>query len=216
MNIRLLTIGAIALFFLAACVNTSPHRTPEQEASELQFALGIKYRNGDGVEQDYQEALAWYQLSASQGHAEAKNHIGNMYKKGLGVGQDYAEAAKWYRMAAEEGAKTAQVNLGDMYYEGSGLKQDYAEAVKWYRQAAEQGSARAQNNLGYMYHKGTGVKQNDIIAYMWWYLLETKDIDDDEAKAKFAKLKKTITPENVQKAKQKAKLCLESKFKQCE
>ena len=34
--------------------------------------VGIFYRKGLGVEQDYAEALKWYRLAAEQGNAEAK------------------------------------------------------------------------------------------------------------------------------------------------
>ncbi len=38
--------------------------------AEAQFQLGKKYANGDGVEQDYAEALKWYMKSAEHGNKE--------------------------------------------------------------------------------------------------------------------------------------------------
>ena len=107
---------------------------------ELQFSLGVMYEHGEGVRQDYAEAVRWYRKAAEQGYAEAQNNLGVMYAEGQGVRQDYAKAVHWYRKAAEQGHVEAQYNLGVMYAEGQGVRQDDAEAVRWYRKAAEQGS----------------------------------------------------------------------------
>jgi TPR repeat protein len=36
---------------------------------------GLNY-NGQGVTQDYTEAVRWYKLAAAQGHASAQNNLG--------------------------------------------------------------------------------------------------------------------------------------------
>ena len=55
------------------------------------------YENGQGVAQNYAEAVKWYRKAAEQGYAEAQFNLGVMYETGEGVAQDYAEALKWYR-----------------------------------------------------------------------------------------------------------------------
>jgi hypothetical protein len=74
--------------------------------------LGLIYSKGQGVPQDYKEAVKWYRLSAEQGVAQAQYKLGWMYSNGLGVPQDYKEAVKWYRLSAEQGVAQAQYNLG--------------------------------------------------------------------------------------------------------
>jgi TPR repeat protein len=105
------------------------------------------YGTGEGVVQDFAEALKWYRKAAEQGYAQAQHNLGVMYKDGTGVVQDYAEAVKWWRKAADQKYAQSQNNLGVMYEDGTGVVQDYAEAVKWYRKAAEQGLAIAQKWL---------------------------------------------------------------------
>ena len=61
------------------------------------------YDNGQGVPQDYAEAVKWYRLAAEQGDVAAQYNLGIMYDNGDGVPQDYKEAVKWYRLAAEQG-----------------------------------------------------------------------------------------------------------------
>ena len=58
--------------------------------AELQFSLGVMYEHGEGVRQDYAEAVRWYRKAAEQGYAEAQNNLGLMYDQGQGVRQDYA------------------------------------------------------------------------------------------------------------------------------
>jgi TPR repeat protein len=94
------------------------------------------YRHGQGVPQDYAEAVKWYRLAAEQGNASAQSNLGVMYRLGRGVPQDNAEAVKWYRRAAEQGNAKAQSNLGVMYGLGQGVPQDYVQAHLWFNLAA--------------------------------------------------------------------------------
>jgi len=141
----------------------------EQGDANAQCILGQFYANGQGVSQNYQEAVKWYYRAAEQGFGYAQHNLGTMYERGTGVPQNYQEAVKWYYRAAEQGLSAAQHNLGLMYERGTGVPQNYQEAVKWYYKAAEQGDASAQNNLGVMYHYGTGVAQNYQEAAKWYY-----------------------------------------------
>ncbi len=133
-----------------------------------QYNLGVKYHEGQGVPQDYAEALKWYRKAAEQGLANAQYNIGILFEAGRGVPQDTAEAVKWYRLAAEQGDADAQVRLGYMYAVGHGVVQDSTEAVMWLRLAAEQGHADAQYALGRAYLTGQGVVQSEVEALKWF------------------------------------------------
>jgi hypothetical protein len=75
-------------------------KSAEQGNAGAQNNLGYMYEKGDGVPQDYAEAVKWYKKSAEQGNAYAQNNIGHMYEKGRGVPKEYMEAHKWYNLAA--------------------------------------------------------------------------------------------------------------------
>ena len=77
-------------------------RAKEGDA-EAQKDLGFCYATGEGVRQDYAEAVKWYRKAAEQGYAKSQFNLGLCYVKGEGVRQDYAEAVKWFRKAAEQG-----------------------------------------------------------------------------------------------------------------
>lgn len=111
-----------------------------------QYNLGVMYGKGEGVTQDYQEAVKWYRLSAAQGEAGAQYNLGNMYRDGKGVLQDYREALKWFRMAASQGKAAAQAHLGAMYGNGQGVIQDNVYAHMWFNMAAAQGIEIAAQN----------------------------------------------------------------------
>lgn len=132
-----------------------------------QVNIGLMYASGQGVPENYAEALRWYRMAAAQGNAIAQFNMGAMYYHGEGVPQDFAEAARWCRMAADRGNANAQTKLGAMYVLGQGVPQNDAEGVRWYRLAADQGFAEAQFNLGVMYSVGRGVPQNDAEAVRW-------------------------------------------------
>ena len=83
----------------------------EEGYAEAQFNLGEMYDSGDGVTQNYAEAMKWFRLAADQGYAEAQNNVGTMYGNGRGVQQNYTEAYTWLSIAAAGGYDTANQNL---------------------------------------------------------------------------------------------------------
>jgi uncharacterized protein len=96
-----------------------------------QNGLGFMYANGQGVPQNYAEAMKWYHKAADQGNATAQTNLGFEYAEGRGVPQDYSEALKWWRQAADQDDPKAQYNLGVMYDAGRGAPQDYVQAHMW-------------------------------------------------------------------------------------
>jgi hypothetical protein len=146
---------------------TASRLRAEQGDARAEANLGNMYAHGQGVPQDYAEALRWYRKAAEQGDAKAENGIALMYSQGQGVPQDYAEALRWYRKAVDQGYAKAQYNLGNMYYYGRGVPQDRAEAERWYHKAADQGDEYAQRALGL---KGPGLTTRNTISLLAMFL----------------------------------------------
>jgi len=86
----------------------------EQGDASAQYNLGVMYRNGDDVTQDYNSAINWYILAAEQGHDNAQFKLGLMYDMGIGVKRDISTAIMWYTFAAEQGNTNAQYRLDSM------------------------------------------------------------------------------------------------------
>ena len=138
----------------------------KQGEAEAQNDLGLMYVKGNGVPQDYTEAVKWFRKAVEQGYAPAQYNLGIAYQVGKGVPKNYAEAIQWYLKAAEQGHADAQNNLGLMYQNGEGVMQDYAKTIKWWLKAAEQGHTDAQYNLGLIYSSGL----QDYAEAARWFL----------------------------------------------
>jgi uncharacterized protein len=100
----------------------------EHGNASAQTALGVIYEHGQGVPQDFVQAVIWYNEAAYQGAPDAQSNLGAMYANGWGVPQDYAQAVVWYRQAGERWNAGAQRNLGLMYEHAQGVPQDYVSA----------------------------------------------------------------------------------------
>ena len=75
-------------------------RAAEKGDANAQFGLAARYAWGQGVPQDYAQAVFWSRKAAEQGHADAQYNLGSMYGRGQGVPQEYVEAHKWRNLAA--------------------------------------------------------------------------------------------------------------------
>lgn len=127
--------------------------------AEAQAALGDMYREGRGVDGDFEQAGRWYR-QASATNMYAAWRLGQMYEMGQGVTYDCAEALLLYTRAARAGLPGAQNSLGNLYFAGIGVQQDYRKALEWYSRAADQGFGDALLNLAGMFMQGLGVERS--------------------------------------------------------
>ncbi len=185
-----LLLGVVAFFW-----NDSSMKEITTTSAASQVALGIKYRNGDGVPQDLRQAAGWFRKAADQGDAEAQNYLGLMYHYGEGAPKDYQHALALYRKAADQGYLSAQFNIGLMYDNGDGMPKDDQQALAWYRKAADQGFAIAQSRLGAMYADGDGVPKDENQAMAW--LRKASDQGDIEAREKLAHVAESVANRNL-------------------
>lgn len=141
--------------------DTSMDEGAEHGDANAQFELGQMYDQGNGVPQDYVEAVKWYRLSAEQDHAKSQYALGSMYRVGDGVQQDASEAVKWFRLAAVQGLALAQNNLAASYEHGSGVIQDNESAYMWFSLASENGNKNSGRWLDELAAKMTAADIND-------------------------------------------------------
>jgi len=67
-----------------------------------QATLGSRYFYGDGVLEDYLEAVKWYRTAAEQGNPRAQFSLGRMYLYGRGVPINNVQAHMWCNLAASK------------------------------------------------------------------------------------------------------------------
>ena len=80
------------------------------------YFYGLCFYEGDGVSQDYGEAVKWWKKAAEKGNEDAMYFYGLCFYEGDGVSQDYGEAVKWWKKAAEKGHDGAKEALRNMDY----------------------------------------------------------------------------------------------------
>lgn len=89
----------------------------KQGNADAQLNLGVMYHQGQGVPQDYKEAVKWYRLAADQGNAGGQFELGVLYEFGQGVPQDYVLAYMWFNLSgasSKDQTEYASRNARDM------------------------------------------------------------------------------------------------------
>lgn len=122
-----------------------------------QYNMGSHYFFGEGVKQDFKEALYWYKKSANQGLKNAQYNVGYCYYMGKGTEVDMREAVYWLEKAVENGDVNAEFLLGVCYYEGKGVSKNRSKGIELLRSSNEKGCANAGN---YLNKKGISLTKN--------------------------------------------------------
>jgi len=136
--------------------------------SAAQYEVGLRYAQGTGVPQDYDQAAYWFDLSAKQNLAIAQYRLATLFEKGRGVPQDQEQARTWYEAAAQAGNVKAMHNLAVIYAEGKGVPQDFAKAGQWFLAAADHGLPDSQYNVAVLLERGLGLQEDLPAAYKWF------------------------------------------------
>jgi len=141
----------------------------EKGNANSQFRLGIKYYEGNNIDQNSANGLKWLLLAAKQGNTKAEKYLGCIYANpnSNGVYLNYEEALKWFLLAAEKDNSGAQIRIGYLYYNGNGVDQNYEEALKWFCLAAEKGAPLVCYVIADMYRDGKGVEKDYKKMWEW-------------------------------------------------
>lgn len=169
--------------------------------SDAQYQMGVRYRDGIGVDVSYGEAADWFDRAAQQGNVEAQANLGVMYRQGVGVPKDMDLAKLWLHAAARAGHADAQKYLGEVYAQDDAGTPDYFQAARWFREAAEQGLVDAQYNMGVLYEGGLGVPRDFEQAYYWFSL--AAQAGDEAAESDVQRVTPLLTQEQREKVDKK-------------
>lgn len=117
---------------------------------QAQFFLAKRYQKGQGVAQNYQQAINWYTTAAKQDIAPAQLNLAMMYVRGEGVQPNAQQARYWLEKAAKLGDNRASYTLAMLDEKDKKL----VDAYKWYDLAARDGMlsdqvrSKAQGKIG--------------------------------------------------------------------
>jgi TPR repeat protein len=91
---------------------------------------------------------------------------------------------------------------------------DYVPAITVFRAMAGQGNAEAQSLLGVMYRRGQGVTRSSVRAFVWFSRAAARG--NAKAKTELREVSRSMTPEELAKAKEMAEACEASNYRSCE
>ena len=162
--------------------------------SIAQYEMALRYADGEGVPQNYRDAMAWFAKAAANGNDNAQWKLGLGYIKGIGVPHDERKAVVWFKRAANHGDIRAQSALSDLYLSGRDVPRDYVRAYTWASIAA---GLRGNDNdrLRVIESRMTAVQIEDAHRRIsrWW--------ERQRRAAPPATSQRTAMPECIRKAK---------------
>jgi len=160
---------------------------------DAQYALGLRYTNGVGVNQNFALGIKSFSKAAERNHTRAQYMLGMGYYTGRGIAKNDDLAKSWLQKAAEKGHAAAQYQLGEMFLNGYGGYTELTWAVHWLRRSAQQGNSRAQFSLAIARLKGLGSPTNLQQGLIW--LQRSKQLNYAPAKEVVKELSKQYPKE---------------------
>lgn len=157
-----------------------------------QYALAVRYKDGQGVPRDMDEAIQWFRKAAGHGHVEAQYTLATILETADSKSLDIAEAHAWLNKAALQGHQAAQTLLAsekwkkavpqvpvdppDSHPAHTAQELTGNETLETLIQQAEDGDVNAQYNLGIMFYNGEGVEK-DYANAMHWFVMAANQGD---------------------------------------
>lgn len=146
--------------------------------SVAQYEVAICYQEGDGVSQDFAEALKYLHKAATNPKpwGAAFFSLGDCYYMGIGTPINYEESFKWYFKGAappngvvsdDDTTAECMYRVGYAYLTGKGIQQDGNQAINWLTKATKYDNAHAIQTLAMVYLSGEGVEINEVEGVKW-------------------------------------------------
>lgn len=139
-------------------------------ASKAAGYLGRMFLRGEGMEQSYDRALAWFTRGLANGDALCQYELGLMYLQGLGVRKDALAAADYFKQAAKQDFASAQVRLGQLFLDQG----DVQIATQFFEMAARNSHIEAFYHLAELSNNGVGRERSCSLAAQYYKIVAEK------------------------------------------
>jgi len=135
--------------------------------ASAQYSLGNLCANGQGVEENYVEAVKWYRLAADQEEIYSLVALGKLYSLGKGIDRSDEEAGRLFRAAIKNNQIFAQWLLDSVVSEAL-TELNYVLASIALEVLAESGDLNSQFRLAMFYMtEGKKIYGAPIRAVYW-------------------------------------------------
>ncbi|MDR4892096.1 MULTISPECIES: tetratricopeptide repeat protein [unclassified Chryseobacterium] len=125
--------------------------------------------------QNYQEALRLFQLSAQKNNVDSWVELGILHTDpDIEMLFDPQKGIMYYEKAAQYNHPVAWNNIGTLYHNGIGYSFNIKKAIQAYEKGAELGDGMALTNLGDLYYFGEHVLQDYDKALAFYQKAEKK------------------------------------------
>ena len=118
-----------------------------------QYELATRYRDGNGVDIDFEHAFDWFSAATRLNHTEATRELGTMFRFGRGIEQNLIAAADFFVIAAKDGDVAAMANIAD-----------YLDELQ---KIALTGDATVSRCLTEIHNLGLGAEKSMSLTWAW-------------------------------------------------
>ena len=149
-----------------------------EQAAEVSPEAMVTMAESFIKQNDFENALIWYEKALKAGDPEATSIIGDIYYIGEGnIPQDYAKALKYYEQGAFYGYNMAAVKLALMHYYERGFTKDLKLAYQIFKRTVKRKekffgvyrfNSVAKFYLGKMLENGEGHCKDVEKAFTWY------------------------------------------------
>lgn len=98
-----------------------------------EYAMGMRYATGEGVKQDYHQAMRFFLTAADKGSVRAQSRVASWFWAGRGAPQDYSKAYFWALLAQAGGDETGStiVQQTAPYLTQIQITEEHRQADNW-------------------------------------------------------------------------------------
>lgn len=176
------------------------------------IALGNLYYEGRGVPQDYAEAASLYHLAVEKGSKFGSFSALKAFTKERQKLVGFDKHFRMYLLASTQEASTALLNLGLLYESGRGVPKSFISAHMHYNIACALG-----NDTGCVLRDELAEAETGKDPVEAAIAKAVACAADEEACAsRLQEGGKKMTPADISEAQRRARVCMESDYKDCD
>ncbi|KAF5100416.1 hypothetical protein D0Z00_001275 [Geotrichum galactomycetum] len=147
--------------------------------------IGARYLNGQGVDQDFEQARKWFTRGIEFHDYISYNSLGFMYYHGVGVKKDINKGVAFLKKAAEQTYGPAHFNLGYAYYQRN-HPGDALKAFKHFTLASQKRNFLAWYYKGIMLEQGFPGQVKSIESAVYYFKVVSETFEELYSPLKWA------------------------------